>query len=95
MLEADNGITALQMVFSHSPDYIVLDLVMPDMDGLKVLKSLRDRGSTIPVIVLTADIQESVRRECIDLGARAFITKPLKNEEIRNVVKEILGSRER
>ena len=80
LLEADNGMKVLHMVLSHSPDCIVLDLIMPNMDGLKVLKALQDQESKIPVIVLTADIQESVRRECTDLGARAFITKTTKDE---------------
>jgi CheY-like chemotaxis protein len=90
LIEADSGIKGLQMVLSHAPDCILLDLIMPDMDGLKVLKALRDQGSRIPVIVLTADIQESVRRECLDLGARAFITKPPKDEDLRRTVKEVL-----
>ena len=90
-LEAENGYKGLQMIQDHSPDCIILDLIIPEMDGLKVLKSLHDRHSKLPVIVVTADIQDTVRKKCLDLGAKAFVNKPPKDEELRQTVKEILG----
>ena len=50
---------------------------MPDMDGLGFLKTVRQQGKTTPIIVLTADIQETTRRECLQLGATEIVYKPL------------------
>jgi CheY-like chemotaxis protein len=87
ILEAENGYKGLQMIREHSPDCVILDLILPEMDGLKVLKALQ---SKIPVVVVTADIQESVFEQCLELGAKAFINKPPKEDELRNTVKNIL-----
>jgi len=90
-LEADNGLKGLQMIIEQSPDCVILDLIMPDIDGLKILKNLCDEHSKIPVIVLTADIQEIVRKECLELGANAFVNKPFNPDELSIIVKDILG----
>jgi CheY-like chemotaxis protein len=87
ILEAENGYKGLQMIREHSPDCVILDLILPEMDGLKVLKALQ---SKIPVVVVTADIQESVFEQCLELGAKAFINKPPKEDKLRNTVKNIL-----
>ncbi len=91
-IETDNGLKGLQMVSSHSPDCILLDIIMPGMDGLKILAALSEKGSTIPMIVITADIQESTRKQCLELGARAVINKPPKEEELLNTIKKVLGT---
>lgn len=92
IIETDNGLKGLQMVSSHSPDCILLDIIMPGMDGLKILSALSEKGSTIPMIVITADIQESTRKQCLELGARAVINKPPKEEELLNTIKKVLGT---
>jgi CheY-like chemotaxis protein len=91
-LEADTGLKGLYMILAQSPDCVLLDLIMPDIDGLKVLKNLRDEHSKIPVIVVTSDIQKIVRKECLELGAKAFINKPFNADELSTIVKDILGS---
>jgi len=78
--EAKNGVDCLQHIAQDSPDVVFLDLVMPEMDGFGVLKALKEQHHAVPVIVLTADIQESVRIECLALGAVAFINKPPKED---------------
>jgi len=90
IIEASNGRQAMQLVTEEAPDCILTDLIMPDMDGLMALKAWRDAGLTIPVIVVTADIQESTRQECIQLGACAFINKPVKEDEVRKAVERAL-----
>lgn len=90
IIEASNGRQAMQLVTEEAPDCILTDLIMPDMDGLMALKAWRDAGLTIPVIVVTADIQESTRQECIQLGAWAFINKPVKEDEVRKAVERAL-----
>ncbi len=90
VMEATNGREGLEIVANHTPDCIVLDLIMPEVEGMEVLKVLYERGSKIPVIILTADIQEIVREECLEMGATAFISKPMKVEELINEIRRIL-----
>jgi CheY-like chemotaxis protein len=90
ILEAESGYECFQIIREHSPDCIVLDLILPELDGLKVLKALNDQQSGIPVVVVTADIQETVREQCLELGAKAFINKPPKEDELRITVKNML-----
>jgi DNA-binding response OmpR family regulator len=92
--EASDGSKGLHAISTRPPDCVILDLIMPDVDGLKILKALHDRGDKVPVVVVTADIQESVRKQCMEFGAAAFISKPPKEDELRRTVKNILGSRE-
>jgi CheY-like chemotaxis protein len=91
ILEATNGQECLDMVGTNTPDCILIDLLMPVMDGFAVLEALRDRKLTIPVIVISADIQENVRQRCLELGAAGFINKPPKEEQLRQTVQQVLG----
>lgn len=93
-LTATNGREALEIIAATPPDCILLDLIMPEIDGLEVLKALRERRSKIPVIVLTADIQEIVRQECLELGATEFINKPLIKKELFDKIRKALGLEE-
>jgi len=90
-MEASNGREGLEIINTHKPDCIILDLIMPEVGGFEVLETLRDRGSKIPVIVLTADIQKIVKQECIDLGAKAFLNKPMLKKELRGKINKVLG----
>lgn len=92
IIEASDGIKGLQMANTHSPDCILLDIIMPGMDGLKILKTLRGQGVIIPLIVVTADIQESTRKQCFELGATAFVNKPPKAEELRHTLSTFIKS---
>ncbi len=94
MLETDNGIKGLQIASSNNPDCILLDIIMPGIDGLKILKAQRDRGSKIPIIVVTADIQETTRKRCLDLGAYAVVNKPPKEDELRALIRDALRLKE-
>lgn len=81
-LEASNGREGLETIGIYKPDCIVLDLLMPEMEGREVLKEMRDRGLQIPTIVMTADIQETTRSECLELGALTVLHKLPKGEEL-------------
>ena len=89
---ASNGREGLEMAVTRSPDCILVDLIMPEMGGLEVLEALRDQGSKIPRVVVTADIQESVRKECIERGALAVLNKPPKKDELQDTLSNALGS---
>jgi CheY-like chemotaxis protein len=75
-VEAGCGQEGLEKALTHAPDCILLDLLMPDMDGREVLEKLQAQEYPIPTIVLTADIQASSRQQCLDLGAIAVLGKP-------------------
>lgn len=92
--EAKNGNEALKMVEDHAPDCIILDLIMPEMGGIEVLKVLSKNKSKIPVIILTADIQDVVREECLELGAVAFLNKPILNEEMIGAINIAIGKKQ-
>jgi two-component system, OmpR family, copper resistance phosphate regulon response regulator CusR len=76
---AYTGSEALGLVHGDGPgfDLVVLDLGLPDIDGLQVLRGLRGQGSDVPVIVLTARTEASDRAEALRLGAVDYLTKPL------------------
>ena len=92
--EAANGNECLAAIAEESPDVLFLDLVMPEMDGFEVLRTLKEAALDFPVIVLTADIQESVKSECIHLGAIAFLNKPPKPDEVLAELNRVLGMQE-
>ena len=82
IIEAENGRVGLEKVASSSPNLIMTDLLMPEMDGIQFLAALRENNNTVPVFVLTSDIQENKREQCLDLGAAGFLSKPLCKAEL-------------
>ncbi len=94
VLQAENGKAALTAIEDHRPDCVSLDLLMPVMDGIDVLRAIRSRGSTLPVIVVSVDIQADVRAECQALGVSAFLGKPPRIKEITACVEKIRAEAE-
>ena len=80
-LIAKTGKQALAMLWSHSPDLIILDLGLPDMDGLKVLRVIRQR-TLLPIIVVSARTTEKDKVFALDAGADDYITKPFGSNEL-------------
>lgn len=87
--EVSGGQEALDAIAAARPDLMFLDLTMPDMDGFGVLSRLKEAGITLDIIVVSADIQERAIQRVMDLGARAFLKKPVATEEISRVLGEI------
>lgn len=81
VIVARDGRTALQVVAEDEPDLLVLDLGLPDLDGVSVLRRLR-ATSTVPVIVLSARHSSEDKVEALDLGADDYVTKPFGVEEL-------------
>ena len=75
VIMADTGAEAYSMITSQCPDVVILDLGLPDMDGIKILKSVRE-WSSMPIIVVSARTHERDKVEALDLGADDYITKP-------------------
>lgn len=94
VLEASNGKSALDLAISKKPDVILLDLSLPDMDGLDVLKRLRE-WSSAPVIVVSARGQESDKITGLNRGADDYLTKPFGVEELLARIRVALRHAER
>jgi two-component system KDP operon response regulator KdpE len=82
LLEAETGQKALDAVRSKHPDIVVLDLGLPDIDGLQVIKRTRDAGSAVPIIVLSSRNDEAAKVQALDFGADDYVTKPFGIEEL-------------
>ena len=81
VVTADDGRAALGLAASHNPDMVILDLGLPDMDGLDVTARLRE-WSTVPILVVSARGQETDKVTALDAGANDFITKPFGVNEL-------------
>jgi two-component system alkaline phosphatase synthesis response regulator PhoP len=89
VITASNGIDALAAARAQRPDLIVLDLGLPRMNGLEVARTLRREGN-VPIIMLTARIEESDRLAGLDLGADDYMTKPFSPRELVARVRSVL-----
>jgi two-component system chemotaxis response regulator CheY len=76
-VEAQDGLTALERYFTDKPDVVLLDVTMKDMDGIEVLRRLRELDPAARVIIVTADVQDSTREMAEAGGARGFVIKPI------------------
>ena len=81
-LEALDGPTGLQLALEQNPDLILLDLMLPGMDGFEVCRRIREAGSSVPIVMLTAREEEDDKVRGLELGADDYITKPFKNREL-------------
>ena len=80
-LTAVNGETAILEASSHNPDIILLDLGLPDMDGIEVIKKIRT-WSNVPIIIISARSEDTDKVEALDAGADDYLTKPFSVEEL-------------
>lgn len=87
------GKDALESVDNNAPELILLDITMPDMSGVEVLKTLRERGNDVKVIMVTGIENEETVNEANSWGIRGYIHKPLILEELEKIVlAELNGS---
>ena len=94
VLEAADGVQALEKVTQFLPDIILLDMMMPEMDGLDVCRALRKRADTadIPIILLTARADEETKFNALALGANDFLAKPFSSTELHARIKNLIES---
>jgi two-component system, OmpR family, alkaline phosphatase synthesis response regulator PhoP len=94
---ASNGLQGVSLARREKPDLIVLDLMMPEMDGLEVTRTIR-RESSVPIIMLTARVEETDKLIGLELGADDYITKPFSPRElvarIRVVLRRVISAPE-
>jgi DNA-binding response OmpR family regulator len=89
VIEAYNGMQALERMRTNLPDLVLLDVMMPDIDGFEVLRTIREI-SQVPVIMLTAKGEEDDRVRGLELGADDYITKPFSPREMVSRVRAVL-----
>ncbi len=89
VIEAFKGMQAIQAIRNQLPDLVLLDVMLPDMDGFEVLKMIREINS-VPVIMLTAKGEEDDRVHGLELGADDYVTKPFSPRELVSRVKAVL-----
>lgn len=89
VIETRSGATAMTLASSHIPDLILLDLGLPDMDGMEILEYVR-RSDLVPIIVLSARSDEAEKVKAFDLGANDYITKPFGAAEFLARIRSVL-----
>ncbi|OPX66651.1 MAG: response regulator of RpoS [Methanoregulaceae archaeon PtaB.Bin056] len=95
VMSAVNGRSGFDIAVKESPDLIICDLLMPELDGYGLLRLVREHRLPIPVLVLTSDIQKTTRAECLALGAVDVLNKPVKKEELLPALEKALGGKKR
>lgn len=90
---AGDGREALEKVRVYKPHLMIIDLLMPTMDGTEVLQRLKDDELAPDAIVLSADIQEPTQKRCFDLGAKAFLSKPVNKQALLEQIQLLLNER--
>ena len=90
VLSAENGEEALKIFIKEEPDLVILDLKMPKMDGMEVLRNIKETKPKIPVIMITAHGSTDVAVEAMKIGALDYISKPFDIEEFRVIIRKAL-----
>ena len=91
VIQAKNGREGLDLARSHKPDLMILDILMPDINGIEILQEIKASSPDLPVIMSTADIQNTTQEECMKKGATAFLTKPIKKAVLLEAVIKALS----
>ena len=91
--EAEDGFIALQQIEAHKPDIMILDVMMPGMDGLAVCSTLRSQPQTadLPVIILSAKTTPTAIQDGLDADANKYLTKPVGFKELLSNIQDVLG----
>lgn len=93
VLEAEDGDTAVEAYRASLPDVVLMDVVMPRVDGIDALKQIKEINPDAKVIMISAVGQESVIKEAMQLGARSYLTKPIREEAVLKAVKQQLENK--
>ncbi len=89
IIEASNGLEAIEAHKNFSPDLIFMDLTMPEMDGFEAVKNICESDKDAKIIVISADIQEGAMKKVKENGALGFIKKPVNNESLKQILDKL------
>ncbi|MBT3353990.1 MAG: response regulator [Candidatus Scalindua sp.] len=90
-IEAENGREGLEKITSEEPDLVLTDILMPEMEGTELLALLRETNMDVKVIVISANIQDTVKDQCMNLGVSEFFGKPPDKEKLKNAIEGLLN----
>ena len=89
--EAENGAVAVEKYSEAKPDLVLMDITMPDMDGIQALKKIKEIDPAANIIMCSAMGQQAMVIEAIQSGAKDFIVKPFQAERVLEAVKKVVG----
>lgn len=89
--EAENGVKAVEKYSETKPDLVLMDITMPEMDGIQALKKIKEADANACVIMCSAIGQQAMVIEAIQSGAKDFIVKPFQAERVLEAVKKVVG----
>ncbi len=89
--EAENGVLAVEQYVELKPDLVLMDITMPEMDGIQALKKIKEVDPASNVIMCSAMGQQAMVIESIQAGARDFIVKPFQPDRVIEAVKKVVG----
>ena len=89
--EAENGLKAVEKYAELKPDLVLMDITMPEMDGIQALKSIKSNDPSAVVIMCSAMGQQAMVIESIQSGAKDFIVKPFQADRVIEAVKKVIG----
>ena len=89
--EAENGAVAVDKYCELKPDLVLMDITMPEMDGIQALKKIKEKDSAASVIMCSAMGQQAMVIESIQSGAKDFIVKPFQADRVLEAVKKVIG----
>ncbi|MBI5630591.1 MAG: response regulator [Elusimicrobia bacterium] len=88
---SDDGSDALALVQDLKPSLVLMDIIMPGVDGLEALKELREGGVAIPVVILSSKDSGEDKKRCLAAGANAYLIKPFNPKELEQTIKTFLS----
>ncbi len=92
VLQAENGVDAVRQYAKHRPDAVLLDITMPEMDGLEALKEIRKIDPSARVAMVTAMGQQAIVMEALRAGAKDFILKPFQPDRVLGALQKLLAA---
>lgn len=92
VVEAASGIAAIESYYLQKPELVLLDLTMEDMDGFDVLRKLREMDPQVKVVVVSADVQSSTEAMVKEVGATAFLPKPVATDALLKTIDAVTGA---
>lgn len=89
--EANNGLKAVELYKREKPDIVMMDITMPEMDGITAVKEIRKQDPSAKIVMCSALGQQSMVMEAIQSGAKDFIVKPFQPDRVIEALKKVLG----
>lgn len=89
IVELADGSQVVETLKSEGIDLVLMDVLMPGQNGTDTLLQIKDAGIDVKIVMVSADIQDSTRNRCLEYGARSFLNKPVKEDQLKTVLEEL------